>query len=249
MATVQFSSLVTDVVGSIGGTTFSRNRSGPTAKSKIVGKKSTTAGQQIQLQNNNALRQQWAALTLTQKQVWNEYATINTKTNRYGRTKTLTGFNWFISVNNAYYYVHGIYTVVPPAFAYPAFLPTFSLAVYPSSIILSWSTPVDDSLIDVMIYTTPPVRGSQNLPRGSYRLTQKGSQPYTSTINLTAGWEQAHKMNWSEVSAGSNILVNAMLFAVAKSSGITGTAVSSVGQFTTNGIGAFRIGTTFIVGQ
>jgi len=248
MATVQFSSLVTDVVGSVGGITFSRNKSGPTVKAKVVGKKNTTAGQQIQLQNNNALRNQWAALTLTQKQVWNDYATLHTKTNRYGRTKTLTGFNWFISINNAYYYVHGIYTTVPPAFAYPTFLPSFSLAVNPSSIILSWSTAIDTSLVDVMIYTTPPIRGSANLPRGAYRLTQKGSQDYTNSINLTGGWELAHKMNWSQISAGGNILINAMLFAVAKSSGITGTAVSSVGQFATNGIGAFKIGTTFIVG-
>lgn len=248
MAVIQFSSLVSSVVGSIGGTTFSSNRSGPVAKSKIVGKKSTTAGQQIQLQNNNALRQQWAALTLTQQQVWNDYASLHTKTNRYGRTKTLTGFNWFISINNAYYYVHGIYTAVPPAFAYPAFLPTFSLAVNPSGIILSWSTAIDSSLIDVMIYTTPPLRGAQTLPRSAYRLTQKGAQAYDTTINLTGGWEQAHRLNWSQVSAGSQVLVNAMLFAVAKSSGITGTAISSVGQFATTGIGALKIGSTFIVG-
>ncbi len=248
MASIQLSSLVTDITGSIGGTTFSRNRSGLTAKAKLTGKRSTTAKQQIQLQNNNALRQQWTALTLTEKQVWNEYAAVNTKTNRYGRTKSLTGFNWFLSVNNAYYYVHGTYVTVPPTFAYPAFLPSFSLAVTPTDIVLNWSTPVDDSLIDVMVYTTPPVRGTANLQRGFYRFTDKGVQSYDVNINLTAGWEAAHGMTWTDISNDSNILINTMVFAVAKSSGITGTAVSSVGSFAAVGVGAYVIGSTFVVG-
>ncbi len=248
MASIQLSSLVTDITGSIGGTTFSRNRSGLTAKAKLTGKRSTTARQQIQLQNNNELRQQWAVLTVTEKQVWNEYALVNTKVNRYGRTKTLTGFNWFLSVNNAYYYVHGIYITVPPAFAYPAFLPTFSLAVTPTDIILTWSTPIDDSLIDVMIYTTPPVRGTANLQRGFYRATFKGVQPYAVSINLTAGWQVAHGMTWANISNDSNIIINVMVFAVAKSSGITGTAVSGIGVFATTGVGSSIIESTFTVG-
>ncbi len=248
MASIQLSALVTDITGSIGGTTFSRNRSGLTAKAKLTGKRSTTAKQQIQLQNNNALRQQWELLTLSQKQVWNDYATINTKTNRYGRTKSLTGFNWFLSVNNAYYYVHGTYVAVPPAFAYPAFLPSFSLAVTPTDIVLKWSTPVDDSLIDVMIYTTPPVRGTANLQRGFYRSTGKGSQAYVTSINLTSGWEGAHGMTWADIASDSDILINAMVFAIAKSSGITGTAVSGVGSFAAEGVGSYVVGSTFVVG-
>lgn len=248
MASIQLSSLVTDIKGSVGGTTFSRNRSGLTAKAKIVGKKNTTAKQQIELQNNTLLRNQWALLTLSQKQVWNEYAVINTKTNRYGTTKSLTGFNWFISVNNAWYYMYGVFLYIPPAFAYPAFLPSFSISVSPSGLIVTWSTPIDTGLIDIFIFTSSPTRATAHLTRGLYRLTGKGVLDYSNTFDITSFWELAHGITWASIASSGKFYINIQIFAIAKSSGITGTGVTSLGEFTVTGIGAFKIGTTFIVG-
>ncbi len=248
MASIQLSSLVTDIKGSIGGTTFSRNRSGLTAKAKLVGKKNTTAKQQIELQNNNALRNQWAALTLTQKQVWNEFASLHPKTDRYGKVKSLTGFNWFISLNNAWYYIYGVYLLIPPSFSYPAFLPTFSVSVNASGIILTWSTPIDASLLDVFIFTSSPTRGTASKQRGLYRLTKKGESAYDVSIDITIGWEQAHGIKWSSIASSGNFFINTMVFPVSKSSGMTGTAVTSLGAYALTGIGSFQIGSTFVVG-
>ena len=248
MATIQLSSIVTDIKGSIGGTTFSRNRSGLTAKSKIVGKKSTTTKQQIQLQNNAQSLNAWSALSLTQKQVWNDYASIHTKTNRYGKVKNLTGFNWFKSIFNAWYYMYGTGTTVPPAYSYPAFLPSFTVTANNTDIIITWSTPIDTSLVDIFIYSSSPTRATASRTRGLYRLTSKGSVDYSSSFSILTGYENAHNIIWSSISSSGTFNLNILIFAISKSSGITGTAVTSVGQFTAVGIGAMKVGTTFIVG-
>lgn len=248
MANIQLSSLVTDIKGSIGGTTFSRNRSGLTAKAKLIGKKNTTQKQQIELQNNLRAINAWSNLSLTNKQIWNEYAGIHTKTNRYGRIKNLTGFNWYVSVYNAWYYMYGIDIVLPPAYAYPAFLPQFSMSVNPLGIQVTWSTPIDSSLVDLFIFTSSPTRATSTLTRGSYRLTQKGAVDYSSTFNITPGWEKAHGLVWSDVAASGQFFINTQIFAISKSGGITGTSITSLGQFTTVGIGVMAIGTTFQVG-
>jgi hypothetical protein len=248
MANIQLSSLVTDIKGSIGGTTFSRNRSGLTAKGKLVGKKNTTQRQQIELQNNLRAINAWSNLSLTNKQLWNEYAGVNTKTNRYGRIKSLTGFNWYVSVYNAWFYMYGTEVIVPPAYAYPAFLPSFSISVNPIGIQVTWSTPVDSSLIDLFIFTSSPTRATSTLTRGLYRLTQKGGVNYSSSFNITSGWEKAHGMQWADVASSGAFFINTQIIAISKSGGITGTGVTSLGEFTTVGIGSMAIGTSFIVG-
>jgi hypothetical protein len=248
MALIQLGSIVTDIKGSIGGVTFSRNRSGITAKAKLVGKKATTQKQQIELQNNNLLRQQWQALTLTQKQVWNDYASLHTKTNRYGKVKSLTGFNWFVSIQNAWFYMYGSYLLIPPAYSYPAFLPTFGVTVNPSGIFVQWSTPIDSGNLDIFIFTSSPTRATASLTRGLYRLTQKGVIDYSTSFFITTGWEAAHNIVWSDIATSGKFFINIQIFAISKTSGLTGTSITSLGEFTATGIGAMQIGSTFIVG-
>ncbi|MES2394988.1 MAG: hypothetical protein V4549_03255 [Bacteroidota bacterium] len=247
MATITPGSTIGDINGSIGSVTFSRNRSGLIAKNKVTGKKTTTQKQKIFLQSDIAIINQWQSLILSQKQVWNDYADIHTKTNRFGKVQRLSGFNWFKSVNTSWFYVYGSYILIPPTYAYPNFLPTFIVSLTSDDIVIEWSNPVNPDDITLFIYTTPPIKGTARLSNANYRLLRKLSVDFSSSFSILSEWEQAHNLNWSEVSTSGKFLMNAQIFAINKATGITGTAMTAVGALVRSGLGAMRLDSTFIL--
>ncbi len=248
MAIIQLGTLISGIKGSIGGVTFSRNPSGIIAKSKIVPRKSLTAKQTTALQNNNAANVAWQSLTLSQKVNWNNYASVNNKTDRYGVSKILTGYNWFTSIYNASIYTSGTWSVNPPPYGLPASIPGFNISVNPDDIIISFLEAIDTSLVDLFIYTTPPINKAASINRGALRLTLKGDVDYSTSFSIKEGWEKAHGLLLSNFSSADSFYINTQVVAISKTSGITGTGVTGTSSFAATGIGAFRIGSTFIVG-
>ncbi len=248
MAIITLGTIVSDIRGSIGGVTFSRNAAGIIAKSKVVSKKNVTAKQALALQNNNAANVAWQSLTLSQKLNWSSYASAHTKTDRYGVLKTLTGYNWFTSIYNASIYTSGTWSVTPPAYGLPASIPGFTLNVNSADIIVNFLEPIDTDLLDVFIYTTAPINKAASLNRGLLRLTNKYDVDYESSFSIKEGWELAHGLQLSNFTPADNFYINAQIVGISKSSFITGTGVQGTSSFIGAGIGTSIIGSTFIVG-
>lgn len=82
---------VSQVSGSIGGTTFSRNRGGPYTRARAIPVTSTTPAAiatKARLQNASV---SWQNLTAGQRTAWAFWATANPVTNTLGNSITLTG--------------------------------------------------------------------------------------------------------------------------------------------------------------
>jgi len=231
MARITLGTIISDISGSIGGTTFSRNRSGLIAKSKLPGKKTLTAKQQISRQDDAYLISLWNSLTFTEKMNWKTYADINTKTNRYGQVKTLTGFNWFISVTAALLYMEQEFSPDTPVGTVPAFLPALYCVVAEEGIVVGWAEPIDSDLVDLYIYSTPPIKGTANFVNGAYRKQPRFTDDYENFFNITADWESTHGLSWPGNVDINNININVQIFAINKANGLTGQAVTSVRAF------------------
>lgn len=230
MARIQLSELISDISGSVGGTTFSRNNAGLVAKSRIVGKRIRTSKQQIALQNSTRITDAWKALSLYDKFNWNAFAAIHTKTNRYGQVKILSGFTWFKSINQARYFVNGTLTTSPPVYDYPSFLPTFDLTLSTSDIIIDWSEVINPAEVALYIYSTPPITGTARYNRGGYRLTVLKPKDYSSSFSILEEWEQAHGLVWADLAATGNFYMNVQIFAISKTTFMTGTSVTATGE-------------------
>lgn len=93
-------SMLGEVRGSIGGATFSRNRSGA-----YIRKRATPVNPNTPRQNDARARMTNLAIlwttTLTQDQrdAWDEYAANVASTNKLGDSINLTGINWYVSTN------------------------------------------------------------------------------------------------------------------------------------------------------
>ncbi len=103
MAIVQFGTMVVGARGTIGGATFSANKSGPFVRAWSRGGNPRTPRQ---TDNRNVLAKfaiAWGDLTQAQRDDWDDYADdpAQEKTNSLGIDFFASGFNWFIQINSA----------------------------------------------------------------------------------------------------------------------------------------------------
>lgn len=101
MAIIEFGIMVVGARGTIGGVTFSANRSGPFARAWSKGGNPQTPRQ---VDNRNVLVQfsiAWETLTAGQRTDWDDYAALPAQElfNSLGLSYFISGFNWFIRIN------------------------------------------------------------------------------------------------------------------------------------------------------
>jgi len=102
MALVRFSGGIGDIRGSIGGTTFSKNRYGNYARGRITPVNPNSSAQQAVRNDMGAVVSLWfSGLSAVQRAAWAVYAAGLNFTNKLGESITLTGFNHFVRSNIA----------------------------------------------------------------------------------------------------------------------------------------------------
>lgn len=100
MALIQVGAGVTDIRGSIGGTTYSRSAAGLIARARRKGVNPNTPAQTSARARVSLLAEAWnSTLTAQQRADWRDYAAGTPGTNKLGQTITLSGLNMFIAVN------------------------------------------------------------------------------------------------------------------------------------------------------
>ena len=229
MALIQLSGIVSNIKGSIGGTTFSNIRAGTIAKKRLTGKRLLNTKQAAAINFSLLSTVAWNQLSNTNKVLFNNYALANSSTDRYGVTKQLTGFQWFKLLNQNSLFFSGSNISSPPAYAVPSPSPTFTIDVSGATIVVNWSTAFDSTNYYLYCYTTAPLRGNARLQRGAYRLTDVRSLDVTTSFDITAEWNSVHGLAFTSLVAHGTFNFNVLLFAVSKSSLVNGTAQTSVG--------------------
>ena len=122
MATFKLGAIITDIAGSIGGTTLKRN--GPY---KVMMNKSSGSAYSSLLQNRalsylGSIFKAWAFLDASVKEAWNNAALSFTFPDKFGTLRNLTGRQLFIKLNSQRYAYDS--TVVDP-FMLDSTLPPF----------------------------------------------------------------------------------------------------------------------------
>jgi len=220
VARVQFGAIVTELVGSIGGFTFQKNRSGSIVRLRGNPSRSATPKQTIAHQNHIRFLQLWQTLSSAERTLFNDFADTFPKTTKFGTVKTLTGQNWFESINfNRELFGLSVLTS-PPAHDLPVALPGFDFVVGTSEIEIVFAVPfnpVDNGLI--IETTTLSTRSTTSFRRAS-RLTKVLDSGPFSTIDLTGDWESTHGVPWPPGSGDICGSLGVMVRTVNKNSGI-----------------------------
>jgi hypothetical protein len=102
MALVKFGGGVVQMSGSIGGTTYGRNRYGNIARARTTPVNANTARQSAIRAIMSSVSQSWfSILTASQRAAWGVYASNVAATNKLGEVIYLSGYNQFIKSNVA----------------------------------------------------------------------------------------------------------------------------------------------------
>lgn len=99
MARIIYGSIITDIAGSIGGITYQKNGSGTIARLKPRKTKTNTQKQRDQQPRLKQVQKEWNELSLVNKILWNDFANLNNKIGLDGAEKVLTGYQWFLTIN------------------------------------------------------------------------------------------------------------------------------------------------------
>lgn len=101
MAIVKFGVLVVGARGTIGGATFTANQTGPFVRQWSKGSNPRTSKQSEQRGLIGTLASSWRALSTAQQDDWDDYALLppQEKTNSLGETYVISGFLWYVAIN------------------------------------------------------------------------------------------------------------------------------------------------------
>ncbi len=116
MARIIYGAIITDINGSIGGITFQKNGSGQIARLKPRKTKTNTQKQRDQQPRLKEVQREWNELSLANKILWNDFASVNNKIGLDGQEKKLTGYQWFLTINQNRLLFNDSILVVPPTF-------------------------------------------------------------------------------------------------------------------------------------
>lgn len=117
---------VAAVSGSIGGTTYSRNRYGAYMRFRAIPVKSTTEWALAAKARLASTAATFQALTLAQRLAWEHYAATNPIIDRLGNSQTLSGSAAYIGLNCRLASIGGTPIIEPPITTAPAALLSLS---------------------------------------------------------------------------------------------------------------------------
>jgi len=210
-----------EIFGSIGGLTFQRNSSGKIIRGRpTVGKKSTSRQQRSHAVHNELLRG-WQLLTNAQKDLWNTYGNTFVKINKFGQDKTLTGANWFESLNFFRQLLSLPLFTSPPAHLLPSSPPTFEIELTATTISINFTSAHDYVDSPVVVWVTIPTRKISNSINQIRKFALIISAAPADPLDITTEWETATGLSWSPVTNFPNANIFVCLESVKASSGIT----------------------------
>ena len=96
MARIKYGPLISDIAGSVGGSTFQRSASGNTLRNKPI-PIHTTSGSQLQVrQYMKMAHAAWLAMEITERQQWNQFVNYSTPKIKHDRAVIMSGHNLYL---------------------------------------------------------------------------------------------------------------------------------------------------------
>lgn len=162
--------IITDVRGSIGGQTYSKNRYGKFVCNKYSPTNMRTAAQQL---NRRLLAQSvysWRNLSEHERLSWNSAAMYLKGYNCFGDSFSYTAYQCYIKCNTIYLYLHGDSLTSCPAIFRPSPLKTFSFTINLESQLFMFDYSLfSDSDTAIMLYATKPLAQGRKPKKSDYR--------------------------------------------------------------------------------
>jgi len=204
MARILYSGIVSELKGSVKGTTYQRNVAGSIAKGKNNARFSPSTFQSSELTDFSYIASIWNALDWDHKDDWGGFATYNKRTDFWGNVKSISGYNWFMSINrNALLAGDELWTDVPEDANIQA-IPPYSIDVTSSYGRINFGAPVDLSDLTLIVNATGPRRATSLSSRQMILYLKQVTGSGIQYVYFHTEWSTAYGITWSEFYALPN---------------------------------------------
>jgi len=240
MARIIYGPIITDIAGSIGGVTFQKNGAGTIARLKPRKTQTNTQRQRDQQPRLKQLQREWNLLSLANKILWNDFAAINKKIGLDGQEKTLTGYQWFLTINENRLLFDDSILSVPPVYEVVNPIDNIIIGIAPDSLFVN-TNPVDNSnLYNWLIYASFIINSASKFDFNKNRLLRKivGSFDGARSIAIQPNfqfWENYYNSVFPPNLGNKNFYFMVYLKAISKASGIASLAYTSIVKFIWDG--------------
>ena len=231
MARTQYGAIITELNGSIGGFTFQQNASGKISRTRVSRISSNTQKQGYPKRAFVYVVGLWNGLTPAQKGDWNTFAGLNPYTDYWGRTKYLTGYSFFMSLNINLWLMGITEIVTPPTLGSPVVVPNFYLDVSDATLLLYFDTEYDHSGYELFIFASTPLTSASERNRKALRLIDIYATNPCSSIDITTAWENYYPFSWPPSSFSGSFAILVAIAAVNYTTGRASVFTTQIGQF------------------
>lgn len=169
MARIVYSGLVTEIKGSIGGTTFQSNRSGYIVRNKQYKGPVRSVGNVKAGRAFAIASRRWGSLTAAQRTAYNTMASTYNYVDLWGNTKTLTGFQWFMASTNNQFRVDGVGLPLAPSGDPTVVAPIFDILLEDQKITYTNFNWAGSNANSLLVYASSPLRSNSFNNRLNYR--------------------------------------------------------------------------------
>jgi hypothetical protein len=233
MALITLSGLLTDITGSIGGTTFQNTGAGLIARNKPMARKSASPSQSRARQFTGTFTQRWRDLTLVQKLAWDAFATAHTKVNRFGQSKNLSGFAWFESVNYNLTRAGLANVLLPPVYTTAPAVDVFTVTFTPTKIQVTYAVAPAPANTYSLCWASYIVGSGNTSNRSRYRYLQTlAFGGGLVNFDVTSSWQTVYGKTWAGQPAGTKCTIIIGVNYIDTRSGIAGAILFASGEFT-----------------
>jgi hypothetical protein len=161
----------------------------------------------------------WNNLSAGFKPLWNDFASQHPHVDKFGTTRTLSGFNYFTLINSNLLRIGSPIRQLPPPFQLPVAIRNTELELDPGFIRLGYEMVTFPEETMLFLFTTPPT--SRLLPsvRSLLRFTRIIEAKESQDLNITDDYNQTHGFTWPPPGV-RNFLVWMMIYPVQLSTGL-----------------------------
>ena len=211
MALLAFSSIVNDARGSVGGTTFSRNKGGAYARARVAPVNPRSPKQSAVRAAFAANAKQWTGVfTPAERTAWTAFAAANPLVNILGASIIVSGLAMAQKLNQVLTQIgEPTITDPPPDLSVPALPVPTSAGASAGTSLLTIDTAAQSAfdVAEYYIFATPPLAGGKKPGTSAYRFLGN-FEPAAAAVTIEIGSNYAAQFGAWNVGASIGLAVS-----------------------------------------
>lgn len=221
MARILYTGIVSDIKGSIGGTTFQHNASGRIVKRRSDQKFALSSEQSSSAVKLASIVTRWRGLSVANRDLWNAMALAYPRYDKWGRLKTLSGFQYFTAANRNLLTLGAALIDSPAAYSAPLEVNDYDPVATNATLSLDFSVPQNYSRYNLVIMASPPTQALSSKSRQLRKIIGISDQVNPVSLDVLNPYVAVYPVVWADLIDFSHGIIQFSLFTIDEVTGIT----------------------------